>query len=217
MTAIENGSSVELGAIEANELVRRAHSGCADSYTELARRFRPRLLSLLRSRLGDRPSDIEDVAQEALVRAFQRLDRFDPRYRFSTWLYTIAIRLAQDHARSQRRRPRQVVLNDAQRESREQNAAVRVERQEDVDNLWQLAQRILSEAQYTALWLRYSEELSTIEVARVMQRSRIGVRVLLHRARLALAAEVAKHDPLQPACSSQLREQDRDSNVTHDR
>lgn len=181
-----------LTAIDANELVRRAQDGCADSFAELTRRFRPRLLNLLCNQIGAAHSDAEDMAQESLARAFQHLDRFDHRYRFSTWLYTIAIRLARDHARSERRRPQHVALDEAQCRSRESELTERAERLEIVDNLWQTARRVLSDLQYTALWLRYAEDLSPVEIAQVMRKSRIGVRVLLHRGRSRLIAEVSR-------------------------
>jgi RNA polymerase sigma-70 factor (ECF subfamily) len=44
-------------------------------------------------RMSGRPELAEDIVQEAFVRVLSNLDRFDPRYRFSTWLFTIAKRL----------------------------------------------------------------------------------------------------------------------------
>jgi RNA polymerase sigma-70 factor (ECF subfamily) len=44
-------------------------------------------------RMSGRPEVAEDIVQEAFVRALTHLDRFDPRFRFSTWLFTIAKRL----------------------------------------------------------------------------------------------------------------------------
>lgn len=44
-------------------------------------------------RMSGRPEVAEDIVQEAFVRALTNLDRFDPRFRFSTWLFTIAKRL----------------------------------------------------------------------------------------------------------------------------
>jgi RNA polymerase sigma-70 factor (ECF subfamily) len=198
MSGVENSPAMDLGALEANELVRRAHGGCADSCTELARRFRPRLLRLLAVQLGGQHSDAEDIAQEALARAFAHIDRFDPRYRFSTWLYTIALRLAHDFTRRERRRPRQVSLDDVDCASRQTSVTLLAQRQEEVGNLWQTAKRVLSEDQYTAMWLRYGEDLSAVEVAKVMRKSRIGVRVLLHRARLALVAEIDQQGSSKP-------------------
>ncbi|HEV3338804.1 MAG TPA: sigma-70 family RNA polymerase sigma factor [Pirellulales bacterium] len=206
MAAGGDGSLMGLKAIDANELVRRAQGGCADSFAELACRFRPRLLNLLRSQVGAAHCDAEDIAQESLARAFQHLDRFDHRYRFSTWLYTIAIRLARDHARSERRRPPHIVLDEAQCRSRESEVTERAERLDTIDNLWQTARRVLNESQYTAMWLRYAEDLSPVEIARVMRKSRIGVRVLLHRGRSRLIAEISKQNTLNAAHGRQAEE-----------
>lgn len=194
MFAFDDSPHSDLRTVEPNELVRRAAGGCADSFTELSRRFRPRLLCLVERRLGHR-ADAEDVAQASLARAFQHLDRFDPRYRFSTWLYTIAIRLAHDHARSRRRRPPHVALDETTCPSAAADETLAAQRQDEVDNVWQLAKRVLSDSQFTAMWLRYGEDLTATEVAQVMQRTCIGVRVLLHRARTRLVAEMIDREP----------------------
>lgn len=206
MSACQDSAAMGLGAIEPNELARRARDGCGDSIAELARRFHPRLVNLLRNRMGAPHPDAEDIAQESLARAFQHLDRFDHRYRFSTWLYTIAIRLARDHARSQRRRPRHVSLDEADCNSREIGVTERTENQDAVDNLWKTARHVLTDSQYTAMWLRYGEDLSPIEVAQAMRKTRIGVRVLLHRGRSILIAEIARRDSANTAHGRQVQE-----------
>ena len=192
MSACEETPSIGQGPLEPNELARRALGGCADSFTELAQQFRPRLLNLLKHRTGMALSDAEDIVQETLAKAFQHLERFDPRYRFSTWLYTIALRLAYDHSRQQRRRPVQVSLDAAELVPCQASVSMEVERQATMDNVWMTARSILTDSQYTALWLRYAEEMSTAEVAQAMKKSHIGVRVLLHRSRSLLSAELAK-------------------------
>lgn len=199
MSACGDSPSIGLSAIEPNELVRRAHGGCADSFTELARRFRPRLLNLLRNRMGAMHSDAEDIVQEAFARAFQHLERFDQRYRFSTWLYTIAIRLAHDDVRNRRRQPQHVSLDEANCDPWESGVSERTERQEAVDNLWLTARSVLTDSQYTAMWLRYAEDMSIVEVAQVLQKTRIGIRVLLHRSRTILIAEIARRDSANEA------------------
>jgi RNA polymerase sigma-70 factor (ECF subfamily) len=195
MTTRESSSAIDLETMEPNELVRRAAGGCADAFAELSRRFRPRLMILLRHHFRGNDFEVEDIVQEALAKAFLHLDRFDTRYRFSTWLYTIATRTAHDRARAQRRRPPHVSLSDADcvcgKSSHTQEAH---QQHDEAGNLWRIAKCTLSEAQYTAMWLRYGEDLSPVEIAAVMRKSRVGVRVLLHRARLALVAEIAKHD-----------------------
>lgn len=181
-----------------NDLVVRARAGCDQSFTELATRFFPRLVQLVLPRIASNSHmDAEDIAQDALARAFQNLAAFNPRYRFSTWLYTIALRLATDHNRGQRRR---LSLLETHRTLLELDASEQVttgaecERRDSVDAIWRMARAVLGESQFTAMWLRFAEDLSVEEIARVMCKTSVGVRVLLHRARIKMLRELNKED-----------------------
>ena len=70
-----------------------------------------------------------------------------------------------------------------------------VELREESDNVWLLAGRVLSVEQRSALWLRYAEDLSIEEVARILDKRRVTVRVLLFRAREALAGHLNARHP----------------------
>lgn len=183
-----------LAELAPNELARRAQTGCADSFAELSRRFRPRLIRLVEPRVGHCRADAEDVAQDSLARAFDRIQMFDARGQFSTWLYTIALRQAVDHTRRERRRPQLAAMDVDSLTTGESDAAAAALRRDEADNLWALAQDLLPEPQHTAMWLRYGEDLSPAEIARVMGRTRIGVCVLLHRARHRLAEALSERD-----------------------
>src|SRR5690606_10627836 len=87
--------------LTAEELVAQALSGRSECLDTLAGRFRPGLVRFLRGKTRCE-EDAEDLAQEALLRAFDRLESYDASYRFSTWLYTIAARLAVNHGRAQK-------------------------------------------------------------------------------------------------------------------
>ncbi|CAN5743607.1 RNA polymerase sigma factor [soil metagenome] len=73
-------------------LIRRTLEGDRAAAEELIRAHQPSLCAYL-LRLTQRPDRAEDVAQEAFFRALTHLARYDPRFRFSTWLFTIAKRL----------------------------------------------------------------------------------------------------------------------------
>jgi len=185
-----------------NDLVVRARGGCEESYAELARRFFPRLVQLVLPRIsGSNHMDAEDIAQESLARAFQKLDAFDPKYRFSTWLYTIATRLAMDHNRGKRRR---LTLLETHRSlfdlggHTHVSLAAEYECREAVDAIWRVARTALGEPHYTAMWLRFAEDLSVAEIARVMRKTKVGVRVLLHRARSKMLNAMNREDAIQP-------------------
>jgi RNA polymerase sigma-70 factor (ECF subfamily) len=193
--SLSNASMTEdLANVEPNELVRLALGGCSDAFTELSCRFRPRLLQLLRPRLGGHWADAEDVAQDALTRAFQSLERFDPRYQFSTWLYTIAVRLAYDHSRVRRRDGNHLSLDAEPPVTRNRGPEEASVQQESLGNLWATARRCLTENQFTAWWLRFGDDLSIREVAQVMRKTQVGVRVLLHRGRVRLIKQLSESD-----------------------
>jgi RNA polymerase sigma-70 factor (ECF subfamily) len=168
-------------------LVRRARRGDLLAFDELTRRFRAKLVHWLRQRTGCM-ADAEDIAQEALLRAFQHIDRHDQQRPFSVWLYGIARRVAVDHSRKARPVPAldTAALADGKAADAEQ-VAVEGELR---DNLWSIARRVLTSEQYSALWLRYAEEMPLKDVAGVLGRTRISTRVLLHRARQRLAPHV---------------------------
>jgi RNA polymerase sigma-70 factor (ECF subfamily) len=73
-------------------LIRRAKRGDAEAIEGLIKAHQVSLYHFM-LRMTGRPETAEDIAQEAFVRVLRNLARFDEKYRFSTWLYTIARRL----------------------------------------------------------------------------------------------------------------------------
>jgi len=78
--------------VNEQRLILQAKIGDADAITALIKEHQESLFAFM-LRMSGRPEVAEDVVQEAFVRVLKNLDRFDPRYRFSTWLFTIAKRL----------------------------------------------------------------------------------------------------------------------------
>lgn len=74
------------------KLLRRAAAGDRAAAEECIRAHQGQLYAYI-LRLSGRPDVAEDIVQEAFVRVLTNLDRFDERYRFSTWIFTIARRL----------------------------------------------------------------------------------------------------------------------------
>ena len=77
---------------EEQELIRRAAAGDRSAAEACIRAHQQSLYAYM-LRMSGRPDVAEDIVQEAFVRVLTNLDRFDDRYRFSTWLFTIAKRL----------------------------------------------------------------------------------------------------------------------------
>ena len=76
------------------QLINAAKAGSAEAFADLVRSYRTRLLRFLLTRCASF-ADAEDVLQDTMIAAYRYLHSYDPRWRFSTWLYQIAIRNAQ--------------------------------------------------------------------------------------------------------------------------
>jgi len=70
-------------------LVARILEGERDRFTELVRRYEKRLVNYV-YRITHRYEEAHDLAQEIFVKVYLALDRYDPKYQFSTWLFRIA-------------------------------------------------------------------------------------------------------------------------------
>ena len=179
-------------------LAAAVQGGCVASYEELDRRYRGRLVHLLRRRVpagGDAAA--EDLAQATLWTAYQKIDRFDPGRRFSTWLFTIACRKAIDAHRAAARRPAWGGAATAAAPDPGPGPlgrAIRREQSDAAGGLWEIADRVLTAPQWTALWLHYGEDQTPAEVARAMGVPAVNARVLLHRARNKLAKALEQRD-----------------------
>src|SRR6478672_168395 len=90
-----------LCALSPEDLAERAAAGSVPSFGELVTRFEVRVFNFLLRKMGSR-ADAEDLTQESFVRAWERITSYDRQWRFSTWLFTIASRLAVSHYRRQR-------------------------------------------------------------------------------------------------------------------
>ena len=181
------GSGGALRRLPVAVLVERAQAGSVTCFAEIVRRFESRLFNFLLRRTGS-AADAEDLTQETFVRAYERIDRYDPRWQISTWLFVIARRGAVTHLRKRRR-------DHAARRSRRLVTArdhgdpgTSADDRESGRLLWEIADRVLGNTQRTALWLRYAEDLSIGQIAAVLGKTPIAVRVALCRARRTLAA-----------------------------
>lgn len=79
-------------------LVSRILEGDRDRFTDLVARYEKRVINYV-YRITHRYEDAHDLAQEIFVKVFLALDRYDPKYQFSTWLFRIAQNSAIDALR----------------------------------------------------------------------------------------------------------------------
>jgi RNA polymerase sigma-70 factor, ECF subfamily len=168
------------------DLAARSGAGCALSFEALVSHFEKRIFHYL-FQMTRNQHDAEDLTQVTFLKAFQNIHRYQSKHAFSTWLFTIAKRTALNHFRDSR--PVEELGPELAADT--EDPSVIMEKEDAYDGLWKLA-RSLKPDQHEALWLRYGEGFSISETARAMRTNSLRIRVLLHRARAALAKTVMR-------------------------
>lgn len=84
--------------------VIQAKQGDEESYKMLFEHYFPKMFGTI-YQMVQNPSVAEDLTQATMVQAWRRLDRFDGRSAFGTWLYRVGINLTLDHLRRLKNRP----------------------------------------------------------------------------------------------------------------
>lgn len=171
-----------LDALSDAVLAQRAQMGSNLCFEELVRRYQSPLMRFVQRKVGRR-SDAEDIVQDSFLRAFRKLDRYRDAWSFRTWIYTITYRIALNHVRQARRNDQSLSLDEKSIGVQHAQAA---ENAEERSILWAAAKRILTEEQFTTIWLYYVEEMTGKQIAKITGRTGVGVRATLFRARRRL-------------------------------
>jgi len=173
-------------AVPADEdIVRSVLAGDNASFELIMRRYNRLLFRVARSIVGN-DTEAEDVLQEAYLRAFEHLHRFQGRCRFSTWLTKIAVH----EAMNRRRRLRRLGLVTSGDSGANEMVSYRVARDgleeaslNELRNLLTTAVDSLSPELRLVFTLRMVERLSTEQTAEYLNLSASNVKIRLHRAR----------------------------------
>lgn len=176
--------------------LKRAQQGQAAACRGLVVRYQRPVFAVLSRMLGHGPH-VEDLAQETFLRVFKALPGFDPHgpAQLSTWILTVASRLAIDELR--KRRPELVALDhlDTLPGTLEADAPVH---QREASNALHAALESLGPAFRATVVLSAFHELSHDEIARVTGVDVGTVKSRLHRARAALRAALQPKPAEQP-------------------
>jgi RNA polymerase sigma factor (sigma-70 family) len=168
--------------------MRKLQGGNAQALDSIMHRWQIRLRGyLMRHGLSD--ADACDLAQETFVRVFRHASRFDPRRRFSTWMFQIALNLLRDQLRRQQRRDLQP-LDAAPETSTSESPATTTETSERATTV-RLAIEALPPRLREVLILSVYQQLSQAEVAEIVGASTKAVETRLYRAREKLRQSLA--------------------------
>ena len=175
----------DLTTVSDEELARETQAGSLDAFEQIVYRFEHRVFAFASQFCRD-ATDAREATQDTFVKAFQSIGQFDCRRAFAPWLFTIARRKCIDRHRS---KPKNV--ESFEPELIDQNTPLELAaRREEAVDLWRLARQRLNTNQFQALWLHYAEDMQVEQVARVMRKTRVHIKVLLFRARQVLSREL---------------------------
>ncbi|MGB0128235.1 MAG: RNA polymerase sigma factor RpoE [Rhodocyclaceae bacterium] len=178
-------------------LVERVQQGDKQAFGLLVSKYQRKLGRLL-SRLIRDPAEVEDVTQEAFIKAYRALPSFRGDSAFYTWLYRIGVNTAKNYLVSQgRRAPTTTEFDSEEAESFEEGDQLRdintpehLLLSKQIGETVNAAMEALPEELRTAIMLRELEGLSYEEIAAIMDCPIGTVRSRIFRAREAVAAKL---------------------------
>jgi RNA polymerase sigma-70 factor (ECF subfamily) len=184
-----------------HDLIALASSGSEKAYRELLDRYQRPVFSLIYRMVRDR-EQAEDLAQETFVKVFNHIDSFNPKYKFSSWIFKIASNLTID---ALRKKDLNTVSLDGSRhastpdeidatritvESRDENPEEFLEAKELGQEIESAIGRLRPEYR-TAILLRHVEGRPYEEIAEIMGIPLGTVKTYIHRARGELKETLA--------------------------
>jgi RNA polymerase sigma-70 factor (ECF subfamily) len=182
------------------ELVELCKRGNERAATELVHRFERPVFSLIYRMVRDRELS-EDLAQEAFVRAFNNIGRYDPSYKFSSWLFKVAYNLTIDHLRKKRLHTVSIHGSPTAVTSEMQQATAitpvatgelpdQALEAREIGSEIELAIGELREEYRTAIILRHVDGRAYEEISQIMDIPLGTVKTYIHRARKELQAHL---------------------------
>ncbi len=179
------------------QLVQRVQKGDKQAFDLLVLKYQHKIMSLISRYINDH-SEVQDVAQEAFIKAYRALKNFRGDSQFYTWLYRIAVNTAKNYLVSQGRRPpaQDVDVSDAEHYAHATSlkdiaTPEQILARDELNTVVFAAMEKLPEELRTAIRLRELEGLSYEDIGEVMQCPIGTVRSRIFRAREAIDKAMA--------------------------
>jgi len=178
--------------------IQRARKGDRDAIADLIRAYQRPLEAFLFRLCGQ--SDLaEDLAQESFVRVIRSLDRFDERFRFSTWLFTIGKRLLVNHQQKMRPLADSEVVEYRAGDARTPATEVEeTERTQRVTQLVAVALDALVSPQREIVLLFHQQNWSVQQIARELSMPEGTIKSHLFRARRRMLEAIERSGVRNP-------------------
>ncbi len=187
---------LELANLPDADVVSLAQQGRESAFRELVRRYERPVFSLVFRMVRDRET-AEELAQETFIKVLNNIDRYQPQFKFSSWLFKIANNIAIDHLRkrhivtiSMDGSPHAATAAEAEATSfdvaiRQESALEEMEAKELGSEIEKAIARLRPEYR-SCIMLRHVEGRSYEEIAATLDLPLGTVKTYIHRARIEL-------------------------------
>ena len=171
LTQVGGSVSNLAGGPSDNELIKRTVAGDEESFAILEKRYHRHIVNVIYRMVGNFETSM-DLAQEVFFKAYKALNRFDPKFKFSTWLYRVAMNAAIDYHRKREitTTPIDITVDEQsesfelQMPSDEISPEQRVFQHETAEQISKIVAQLPNEYR-DLIDLRYANDLSYSEIA----------------------------------------------------
>jgi RNA polymerase sigma-70 factor (ECF subfamily) len=184
--------------LEDKALMERIARGNAGAFRDLSNQYLGSIVTFA-TRLMKSQADREAIAQETFLRAWQNASKYEPTAKLSTWLHTIARKIAIDRLRKKSRSEEAFELDDERDEAPLSGRPSRLLAKKQEQDGVQQALAELPERQRSAILLCHEQGLTNPEIARILETSVEATESLLARARRRLRQIVEGESPEGPS------------------
>lgn len=193
--------ALDLANLPDADIVALAQQGRDLAFRELVRRYERPVFSLIYRMVRDREA-AEDLAQDSFVKVLNHIDRYNPDFKFSSWIFKIANNVAIDHLR--RRQPQTVSMDGSPHATSaaeieassfeiaaEQETALQEMEAREIGSAIERAIAKLRPEYRACIMLRHIEDRSYEEIATTLDLPLGTVKTYIHRARNELRVLLA--------------------------
>lgn len=179
--------------MDIQELVEKAKNGDRESFGEIYDLFADKLFKYISIKIQDK-TQAEDILQEVFVKAWKNLYTLrNEKLQFSAWMYRITSNTVNDYFRKIYREPEPVELTTAHDVAEDIPSLDEEDDTTKRELLGKIIKKLPSQYQ-EILELRFTQELSIEETARILKKSNLAIRLMQYRALRSLKKHLKDYD-----------------------
>lgn len=163
------------------QYVQQVLAGDKQAYTHIIDTYKNALYATI-LRMTKKPQIAQDLLQEAFIKVYEQLGKFDQKGSFKSWLYRVAINHCLDQFRKKSIQLEEVELSHLVNDTTPEIVFLKKEKSRELERLV----ATLPEDERLILLLRYANDLSYVEICDTLSISIVDVRNKLHRAKKKL-------------------------------